>query len=161
MASDAVEWSDFEAADEELARLVSARFASHRHGLMATIRSDGSPRLSGMEVPIRSGHLWLAMTPGSRKANDLNRDPRFALHSAPDSERLPHGDARVDGVVRVADSHERQAFIKGHRHPIDDPTIMELFVAQINRAVVVRVQGNTLLIECWTPGSGRTTHKQR
>lgn len=128
---------------------------------MATLRADGSPRLSGMEAPVRSGHLWLGMMPGSAKADDLAHDPRFALHSAPDSEMLPDGDSRIDGAVRPADAAEREEFIAGHRFPIEDPSSMVLYVALISRVVLVRVSGESLLIESWTPSTGRNTQRRQ
>ncbi|MCY4068184.1 MAG: pyridoxamine 5'-phosphate oxidase family protein [Acidimicrobiaceae bacterium] len=152
--AETVSWSDFEGAAPDLARRVRARMESHRHVVMATLRPGGAPRLSGMEAPIRSGHLWLAMTPGSLKARDLHRDPRFALHSAPDSERLPAGDARISGVGVSADASQQAEFVAGHRYPVEDPSIMELFVARIRRAALVRVEDDHLLIEAWTPSGG-------
>ena len=159
MTGTAATWAEFEQADEALARRVMARLESHRHSVMATLKADGSPRTSGMEAPIRSGHLWLAMAPGSRKAADLGRDSRFSLHSAPDTEQLPDGDARIDGVARPADTAQQAEFVAGHRYPIDDPSTMALFVAMITRVVLVRVSGDSLLIESWTPATGRDTHR--
>ncbi len=158
--TEVVSWADFEQDASDLAQRVRARMESHRHVVMGTLRRDGSPRLSGMEAPIRSGHLWLAMTPGSLKASDLRHDPRFALHSAPDSERLPDGDARIAGIVAVADSTQQAEFIAGHRYPIEDPSSMELFTARIGRVVLVRVDGDRLLIESWTPSAGYTQSTQ-
>ena len=154
-------WAEFEQADPALARRVRERFASHRHAVLATLRIDGSPRLSGMEAPIRSGHLWLAMTPGSQKAVDLGRDRRYSLHSAPDADDLPEGDARIEGVVLPADPAQEAEFVTGHRHPIEDPSLMELFVALIGRVVLVRVADDSLLIESWTPGDGRSTQRKQ
>ncbi len=154
-------WADFQHADPTLANRIRARLESHRHTVLATLGVDGSPRLSGMEAPIRSGHLWLAMTPGSLKAADLSRDPRYSLHSAPDSEDLSEGDARIDGVVLPADSAQEAEFVAGHRYPIEDPSIMALYVALISRAVLVRVVENSLLIESWTPGAGRGTQRRQ
>ena len=161
MATDAVSWADFEQADPTLARRVQERLESHRHAVLATLRTDGSPRLSGMEAPIRSGHLWLAMTPGSLKAVDLAREPRYSLHSALDGEDLPECDARIDGVVLAADTGQQAAFVAGHRFPIEDPSIMELYVALIGRVVLVRVEDHSLLIESWTPSGGRSTQQRQ
>ena len=114
-----------------------------------------------MEAPIRSGHLWLAMMPGSLKAGDLTRDPRYALHSALDSENLTEGDARIDGVVVRADPAQQAEFIAGHRFPIEDPSTMELYVAGVAKVVLVRVQQDYLLIESWTPSHGRSTQRRK
>jgi hypothetical protein len=159
MADDAVTWAGFEQADEALAQRVLERMECHRHAIMAPLRVDGSPRLSGMEAPIRSGNLWLAMTPGSRKAVDLSRDPRFSLHSAPDAEDLGEGDARIDGIAQLADAAQQDEFLAGHRYPVDDPSIMVLYVAMITGVVLVRVCEDSLLIESWTPAAGRDTHR--
>ncbi len=159
MADTAVTWAEFEQAGPTLARRVMARVQSHRHAIMATVRVDGSPRLSGMEAPIRSGHLWLAMTPGSQKAADLARDPRFSLHSALDAEDLREGDAHIDGVVLLADEAQQAEFVAQHRYPLEDPSIMVLFTALIHRVVLVRVDDASLLIETWTPTKGHGTQR--
>lgn len=159
MTVNAATWAEFEQADGALAQRVMARLGSHRHAIMATLMADGSPRLSGMEAPIRSGHLWLGVAPGSRKAADLRRDPRFSLHSAPDHEQLPDGDARIDGMAQPADTAQQAEFVAGHRYPIDDLSTMALYVATITRVVLVRVSGDSLLIESWTPATGRDTHR--
>ena len=161
MSDGAASWAEFERADGELAGRVKVRLESHRHAVLATLRADGTPRLSGMEAPVRSGHLWLAMMPGSLKALDLGRDPRYSLHSAPDSEDLPEGDARIDGVVVPADPDQEAEFVAGHRHHIEDPSTMELYVALISRVVLVRVDDNRLLIESWTPAGGRDTQQRQ
>src|SRR5262252_6462470 len=87
-------WAEFEHQAPELATAVQGRFGAHLHSVLGTIRADGSPRLTGLEAPIKHGELWLAMMPDSRKAADLRRDPRFALHSTPQTE-LVEGDAKV------------------------------------------------------------------
>ncbi|MCQ3810942.1 MAG: pyridoxamine 5'-phosphate oxidase family protein [Acidimicrobiia bacterium] len=153
-AAKTVVWKSFEAQAPELAERIRLRFESHIHAVLATLRRDGSPRLSGMEAPIRDGHLWLGMTPGSRKAADLLRDPRFSLHSSPDTEELLLGDARIDGQAVAATPEEVDLFVAGHRTPIDNPDIMALFTAYISRATLTRVEGRELVIETWTPSDG-------
>ena len=146
-----VTWSAFREAAPGLAAAVQERFESHRHAVMATLRRDGAPRLSGMEAPIRDGHLWLAMDTGSRKADDLRRDPRFSVHSAPDGEDLASGDARIEGRVVPALETDVALFVEGHRFPIDDPSTMALFTADISRVVLARVEDRSLAVTAWTP----------
>lgn len=152
-------WSGFAAASPELAARIRSRFESHLHAVMATLRRDGSPRMSGMEAPIRDGHLWLGMGRDSLKAADLRRDPRFGLHSAPESGELQGGDARIEGEVAPADAYELETFLRGHHHEIDDATPMALFTARIARAVLVRVDGQHLVVETWTPAGGLTERR--
>lgn len=149
-----VPWGQFEEQAPELAERIRLRFESHIHAVLATLRRDGSPRLSGMEVPIRDGHLWLGMMPGSLKAADLHRDPRFSLHSSLDTEELPLGDARIDGQAVAATPEEIDLFVTGHRMPIEDPDAMVLFTARIYRATLTRVEGQELVIDTWTPSEG-------
>ena len=49
--------------------------------LVATVRRDGTPRLSPVEPFVLDGDLWLSMLLGSLKAADLLRDPRVLVHS--------------------------------------------------------------------------------
>lgn len=149
-----VKWADFCAAETEFAALVRERFESHRHAVMATLRRDGAPRLSGMEVPIRDGHLWLAMDTVGHKTADLQRDPRFSIHSAPDEEDLTLGDARVEGRAVATLHDEVVLFSQGHRFEIRDPSTMALFTADITRVVLARVENRGLLVMSWTPEDG-------
>lgn len=153
----AVTWADFERAEPGLAALVQERFESHRHAVMATLRSDGAPRLSGMETPIRDGHLWLAMDTVSRKTSDLRRDPRFSIHSALDGEDLLLGDARVEGQARAAPDEDMALFIEGHRFAIEDPSTMALFTADVTRVILTRVEDRSLMVVAWTPDGGLAT----
>ena len=138
----------------DLAERIRLRFEGHIHAVLATLRRDGSPRLSGMEVPIRDGHLWLGMMPGSLKAADLHRDPRFSLYSSPDTEELSLGDARIDGQAVAATPEEIDLFVSGHRMPIENPAVMALFTARISRATLTRVEGQELVIRIWSPTDG-------
>ena len=155
-ASGTATWSEFAAASPELAQRVQERFDSHRHAVMATIRFDGSPRMSGMEAPIRDGHLWLGMENESTKAGDLRRDPRFGLHSAPDGEEIASGDARIEGRAVPAGGELAALFARAHRFEIDDPSRIALFTAQIARVVLVHVAEHALVVESWTPTGGLT-----
>ena len=152
--STAVPWGQFEVLEPDLAERIRLRFESHIHAVLATLRRDGSPRVSGMEAPIRDGHLWLGMMSDSLKAADLLRDPRFSLHSSLDTEELPFGDARIDGRAVAATPEEVDVFVAGHRMPIEDPGAMVLFTARISRATLTRVEGQELVIQVWTPSDG-------
>ena len=62
---------------------VPARFEATKHHVLATLRADGSPRVSGTEVQFHGVRPTMGMCPGPVKARDLQHDPRFALHSNP------------------------------------------------------------------------------
>ncbi|HEY4729149.1 MAG TPA: pyridoxamine 5-phosphate oxidase, partial [Actinomycetes bacterium] len=119
---------------------------------------------SGIETTFADGELWLGMMPGSRKALDLRRDPRLALHSA--SEDPPEddpadwaGDAKLSGrAVEVDDPALKQRFAGGSGQP-DEP---HLFRIDITEVVHTRVgdPADHLVIELWQPGRD-VRHMQR
>ena len=113
--------------------------------------ADGSPRLTGLEVHFGEGELWLAMMPDSRKADDLRRDPRFALHSAPDVE-LVDGDAKVGGrAILVTDDDTIARFVA--RLPMELPASgLALFRAELTEASRARVEDDFMVIDVWHPG---------
>src|SRR5579872_3733036 len=73
-------WKDVEQAEPEFAARVRRLFDAGRHKTIATLRADGSPRISGIECEFTEGELRFGSMPGARKGADLRRDPRFALH---------------------------------------------------------------------------------
>ncbi|HEV2061282.1 MAG TPA: pyridoxamine 5'-phosphate oxidase family protein, partial [Solirubrobacteraceae bacterium] len=74
-------WRQLEAEAPELAERAKAFLEAHKHKTLATLRKDGSPRISGTEADLVEGELMWGSMWRSMKALDLRRDPRFALHS--------------------------------------------------------------------------------
>ena len=106
-------WSDFEAAAPELAEKVRAHLDAHVHKTLATVRRDGSPRISGTETRLVDGELWIGSMWLALKALDLQRDPRFALHSGSQDPPEWSGDAKLAGVVDEVTDPERVKAING------------------------------------------------
>src|SRR5919107_926449 len=91
-------WSAFEREAPELAALARSFLDLNKHKVLATLRRDGSPRVSGTEIRFADGELWLGSMPDALKARDLQRDPRFAVHGAPlDPDAGWTGDAKLSG----------------------------------------------------------------
>jgi len=159
-------WDEFERSEPEFARLVKARFDSHKHKMMATLRKDGSPRLSGIEATFSEGQLWLGMMPGSLKALDLRRDPRVALHSTSVDPDMPDGDAKIAGqaIEHIADQTKtgfsKTLEEKGQEMP-DGP--FHLFSVDIQEAVLIRIgdPADHLVIETWREGQGLSRVERR
>ena len=148
-------WKEFEAEAPELAGRVRAAFDAHRHKLLASLRRDGSPRISGIETTFADGELWLGMMPGSRKALDLRRDSRLALHSAsldpPDDPTTWAGDAKLSGrAVEVDDPALKERFAGGGGQPDES----HLFRVDVTEVVHTGVgdPADHLVIELWQPG---------
>ena len=74
-------WQEIEKAAPDLAERVLARFAIGTNKTIATLRRDGSPRISASELEFADGEVTLGMMSGSMKLLDVRRDPRIALHS--------------------------------------------------------------------------------
>src|SRR6476469_6609919 len=88
------------AAGPELAERVQTLFDAQKHKTMATLRKDGSPRISGTETTFRDGELYIGSMWQALKARDLQRDPRFALHSATfDPDNDWPGEGKVAGMA--------------------------------------------------------------
>jgi hypothetical protein len=160
-------WRDVEAAVPELAAAVRAAFEAHRHKVLATLRADGSPRLSGNEASFHGGELWLGMMPQSRKALDLRRDARLELHSAPVDVDLKHGDARIAGrAVEETDPGAIRAFSAGFAEEhdgADPPSPFHLFRVDIGEIVLIRIgdPADHLVIESWSlPVGYRRTERR-
>src|SRR3954470_7749675 len=93
-------WAEFEAEAPELAARARELLDAHTHKTIATLRKDGSPRISGTECEIVDGELQFGSMWQSMKALDLLPDPRFGPHSAPEDPPEWPGDAKVAGTVR-------------------------------------------------------------
>jgi|SRR5689334_2080226 len=94
-------WSDIEHAPPRLARLAHERLIAPGVVLVATIRRDGTPRLSPVEPLVLDGDLWLSMMQGSGKARDLLRDPRVLVHSIVVNRDGAGGEFKVRGTARA------------------------------------------------------------
>jgi hypothetical protein len=151
-------FADVESREPEFAARVRAAFDAHAHKFLATLRADGSPRISGIEMSFVAGEPWLAGMPGSVKFADLRRDPRFALHSGSAEPEAFEADAKLSGratEVTADDDLRRFAEAAGVA-----PQNMDfvLFRVDLEQAVLVGLndEKNALLISSWRPGRGLT-----
>ena len=133
-------WQEFSEQAPELAARAFERFEAHRHKTMATIRADGSPRISGIETQIGDEFTFGSM-PHSRKLADRLRDPRAALHCPP-----------VDPPEDDAGGWVGEAKIAGRALPTEDG-----FRVDVTEVVLTHLNGG-LVIESWHPGRGLSRH---
>jgi hypothetical protein len=96
-------WKEFAEQLPVLAQIGIRRLTGPGVVLVATIRRDGSPRVSPVEPLLWDGDLWLSMALGSRKAADLRRDARILVHSIVTSRDGEDGEYKLRGVA-VEDS---------------------------------------------------------
>lgn len=153
-------WGAVEVEAPELAALARGLLDAHVHKTLATLRRDGSPRISGTEVKFADGELWFGGMWRSLKALDLGREPRFALHSGSVDPPDWTGDAKIAGRVEEVTDPERKAEIIGGDAP---PEPYHLFRADIVELVVVHLgdPADHLVIEAWHAGRGVTRRERR
>jgi Pyridoxamine 5'-phosphate oxidase len=132
-------WSEVEAEAPELAARAKRIFDAHIHKTIATLRRDGSPRISGIELEFRDGELWIGSMLRAVKALDLRRDPRFALHSASGDPPEWEADAKIAGRAEEVTKPEHHLF------RLD---ISEVVVTGLNEA------RDKLVIESWHQDRG-------
>ncbi len=149
-------WSDFEAAAPELAADVRARLEAHKHKTIATLRRDGSPRISGTEATLADGELWIGSMWQARKALDLQRDPRFALHSGSDEPDDWSGDAKLAGVVEEITDEARVRERNGEAGANGPSHLFRLDLREVS-TVSLNAERNKLIIRSWTPERGVRT----
>jgi hypothetical protein len=146
-------WNAFEQAEPEFAERVHRLFEAGRHKTIATLRADGSPRISGIECEFADGDLRFGSMADARKGADLQRDPRFALHGPtfhPEEGKEGEwpGEAKIagralpDGPVPTDGDDERPDG--------------EMFVADITEVVITGLDpgATKLVVESWTPERG-------
>src|SRR5436309_11077564 len=94
-------WREVEQVVPEFARRVRTLFDAHKHKTIATLRADGSPRISGIEMTFEDGELTFGSMSNARKGADLRRDPRFAVHSAT-VDPIEGDEAQWPGEAKIA-----------------------------------------------------------
>jgi hypothetical protein len=141
-------WRDVEQVEPEFAQRVRALFDAHRHKTIATLRADGSPRISGIEAVFEDGELAFGSMPNARKGADLRRDPRFALHSAT-VDPVAGSEARWPGEEKISG----RAIAAG---PITAGPNGDRFHADIAEVVhtYLKKEATLLVVEWWTPTHG-------
>jgi len=146
-------WQSIVQAEPEFAGRVRRPFDAGSHKTIATIRADGSPRISGIECEFTDCDLRFGSMPGARKGTYLERDRRFALHGPtadPQEGRESEwpGEAKIagraipDGPVTTNEASEHPAGVT--------------FVADITEVVITGLnpEATKLVIESWTPQRG-------
>lgn len=157
--SPAPNWSTFTTAEPDLAKLVEDRFGAFTHHVLGTLRKDGSPRLTGLEVRFLNGELWLGMMPDSLKALDLLRDPRFALQANPgDGTGMGGGDVRISGrAFEVHDAGTRARY----GEEVAPPEQFHLFRTELTEVVRTYIEDDKyLVVQVWKPGAPVRTIKR-
>ncbi|MDQ6882953.1 MAG: pyridoxamine 5'-phosphate oxidase family protein [Candidatus Dormibacteraeota bacterium] len=142
-------WEEVVTAEPAFADRVLRIFDQRKHKTLATLRADGSPRISGIEAEFVDGDVWLGMMPDSLKLRDLQRDPRLALHATSDDPPADRpsawlGDAKLSGRA-----------VAGQRPDLPAPAA-NWFRIDLNEVVLTYVSDppDFLVVESWHAGRG-------
>lgn len=153
-----VMWHEFEGVVPAFAGEISNCLAQRRHCTLATLRSDGSPRLSGTELSLFDGNVYFAVQPGAQRLRDLDADTRIAVHIvAPDTDPENagqwRGDVRIDGRAIRVDDQQRAAWCAAQMRPVPD-VAFALYCIDIAAVVWVHISedGAELFVDSWRAG---------
>ncbi len=151
-------WEQFAAACPELAAIARDRFVRDQLVLVGTLRRDGWPRISPCEVDFAAGQLFLGMMWQSRKALDLQRDPRVVVHSVTTNKDGTDGDVKLYGrTVAITEPGPRSAFraaIQARINWAPEEPEYHLFALDIERAAYVVFADGKQRTLIWDPARG-------
>lgn len=145
-------------AQPRLAELGERRLLAHGVVLVATIRVDGTPRVSPVEPFVLDGVLWLSMLWGSRKAADLLRDPRVLVHSVITSRDGGEGEFKIRGMARAEPGQDVQrryaSAVSAELGWDPEPGRFHLFAVGIEQVTFIRYDDATgdQQVVMWPPG---------
>lgn len=163
-------WNDVATIAPDLVERARALFGSTTNSVLATIRADGTPRVSGIDPWFTAGEMYLGFMPGSRKLADLQRDPRLAVHGIPWESRKVRddaadpgaGDAKLTGTAVTLDpaslADVKAAFEaeRGFEMPEGD-----MFRVDLASLVLISVEDEELVVDRWTEAGGRHTTRRK
>ena len=146
-------WSEVEGAAPELAALARRFFDAHKHKTLATLRRDGSPRISGTETEFRPGARGWGRWGGPSTALPRPRPPRTPTPSVWAGGGWG-AHAKVAGRVEELDEQERKDAVYPPGEAPSGP--MHVFRCDVGELVVVRLgdPADHLVIESWHEGRG-------
>jgi hypothetical protein len=145
-----VSWAGIASEVPIFAANVRARFEAGTNKTLATLRSDGAPRISGTELEFGDDEITLGMMAASVKLRDVRRDPRIALHSPTleppkDDPSGWLGEAKLAGVLVGIDPPAGS--------PHQDAGFFRVDISEVV-LTYVGAPADHLVIESWHAGRG-------
>lgn len=140
-------WLEMAARQPHLAELGRRRLVEPGVVLVATIRRDGTPRLSPVEPYILDADLWLSMLWRSTKARDLARDPRILVHNAITSRDGGEGEFKVRGhAIATTDTEMQRRYADAVAEALGwrpEPGRFHLYAVDIDEITFIRYDDAT------------------
>ena len=138
-------WETFERDAPELAAFVRERMHL-KVAYLGTLRADGGPRVNPVTPWFAAGRLFIRMYPGSVKVRALERDPRYALHSAVPDDDGTGGEAVVWGTASVVEDAELLAAANQGRFDPHRYVVLEFGVDEV---LVTTYEGDDTIRRRW------------
>lgn len=149
-------WQLFNDEAAQLAEAAQARLRAAETHILASLRKDGSPRVSGTEVFPLGPDLVIGSMDGAVKAADLLHDSRFALHAHPAQDGA---DVKFSGHAHEITDAQTLRDIGQQAEP---PGPARYFRLDLTEVVLTEVGDDQqhLLIRRWRPQEGVVAFKR-
>lgn len=155
-----VTFAELEELAPTIADFARQKIVSTGLSLVGTTRSDGWPRVSGWELWISGGTIYVGSMPDAVKVRDLRRDPRCCiLTPLADKDDLA-GEVKLFCLAREVDDAEeweraRRDFEQQRDFDMGGPDSgSHLFAMGITGAAFQRVVGEDFRTTSWAEGTG-------
>jgi Pyridoxamine 5'-phosphate oxidase len=148
-------WAGLEDEAPQIARPGRHRLAETRIVLLASIRSDGLPRISPVEPYFIDGQLIFGTIAWSAKTQDLIRDPRCVLHSSVDGPSSGVDELKLYAEARECDDQLRDGCREGWWTEVPRAKA-RVFSVDIRQATLVSwdLEGGQLTLKTWSAPKG-------
>jgi hypothetical protein len=153
-------FADLEAAAPTIAAFLRDRIERTGLCFVGTTRSDGWPRVSGWELFLHDGRIYVGSMPNAMKVKDLRRDPRCCLITPLADKDDLSGDAKVFCRAREVDSKDeyeraRKAFLEVRGFDMGEFGGAHLIELEVEGAAFSRVDGvEEFHVSSWNPTDG-------
>jgi hypothetical protein len=149
-------WKDFKRAVPEIAEPAEEVLGLNGLALVGTIRRDGTPRISPVEVFFLREELLLGMMKRSKKVLDLLRDPRCVIHNAVSDPEGSQPELKLRGRAISGEERMRERFceayaIRRKRRP-PEPFPGHVFSLDVDDATFIRydTEKNEMTAKRWS-----------
>jgi hypothetical protein len=154
-----INFAELRATAPDIAGPIAARLERSVLGMLGTIRRDGSPRVSPIEVAFHDGRLFVGMMPGSTKFHDVERDPRISMVTALADKDDLDGEGKLFGIAdRVTDVDLAARVLRQHAEDggFDPESVAgsPMYEILVNGAAWQVVDGDAFVTRSWSEAGG-------
>jgi hypothetical protein len=159
-------WKDFRSTVPEFAKTAEEVLGTNGLALIGTIRRDGTPRISPVEVFFPREELLMGMMNRSKKALDLLRDPRCVIHNTVSDPEGSQPELKLRGRAIAGEEGMRERYCEAYavrwkrRPPESFPG--HVFSLDVDSAAFIRydTEKNEMTVKRWSAELGfkETSH---